>query len=81
LIDCPEMNYTINDKPYPRGEILVKTPTMIGGYFKNEKATNEQFVDGWFRTGDIGEQRAGSKIVVIDRKKNIFKLAQGEFVA
>lgn len=55
----------------------MKTQTMIGGYFKNEEETKKQFdEEGWFRTGDIVELVAFNKIRIIDRKKNIFKLAQ-----
>ena len=74
------MGYFTTDDP-PRGEICVKTPHMIDGYYKNPKETAERFVDGYFRTGDIGEQDSSGKMLVIDRKKSIFKLSQGEFVA
>lgn len=74
------MGYFSTDDP-PRGEICVKTPQMIDGYYKNPKETAERFVDGYFRTGDIGEQDSSGKLRVIDRKKSIFKLSQGEFVA
>ena len=39
LIDVPELGYSTQDKPYPRGEICVITSEMVSGYFKNEKAT------------------------------------------
>ena len=74
------MGYFTTDDP-PRGEICVKTPQMIDGYYKNPKETEERFVDGYFRTGDIGEQNSFGNLRVIDRKKSIFKLSQGEFVA
>ena len=80
LIDAPEMGYFTTDSP-PRGEICVKTPEMIDGYFKRPDITAEKFVDGYFHTGDIGIVEASGKVRVIDRKKNIFKLAQGEFVS
>ena len=80
LIDAPEMGYFTTDRP-PRGEICVKTPHMIDGYFKRPDITAEKFVDGYFHTGDIGVVEEYGKVKVIDRKKNIFKLAQGEFVS
>eukprot|EP00026_Physarum_polycephalum_P000581 Phypoly_transcript_00582.p1 GENE.Phypoly_transcript_00582~~Phypoly_transcript_00582.p1 ORF type:complete len:1139 (+),score=118.91 Phypoly_transcript_00582:978-4394(+) len=73
--------YTTDDQPFPRGEICVRTKCMATGYWKDEKTTEEMFRDGWFHTGDIGEQEDKSHIRIIDRKKNLFKLAQGEFVA
>lgn len=80
LIDVPEMGYFTTDKP-PRGEICAKTPSMIDGYFKSPDITAEKFVDGYFRTGDIGVMEGEGRLRIIDRKKNIFKLAQGEFVS
>lgn len=74
------MGYFTSDDP-PRGEICVKSPTMIDSYYKNPEETAEKFVDGYFRTGDIGTMDTAGNVVIIDRKKNIFKLAQGEFVA
>ena len=80
LIDVPEMGYLTTDEP-PRGEICVKNSEMINGYFKDPKVTAEKFVDGYFLTGDIGTINEFGKIKIIDRKKNIFKLSQGEFVS
>ena len=80
LVDVPEMGYLTTDSP-PRGEICVQTEAMVDGYFKNEAETSEKFVDGYFRTGDIGVMESPDKVRIIDRKKNIFKLAQGEFVS
>eukprot|EP01118_Nematostelium_gracile_P002797 TRINITY_DN13119_c0_g1_i1.p1 TRINITY_DN13119_c0_g1~~TRINITY_DN13119_c0_g1_i1.p1 ORF type:complete len:231 (+),score=37.10 TRINITY_DN13119_c0_g1_i1:125-817(+) len=79
LEDIPDLEYFNSDKPFPRGEILVKTPHMISGYFGDQNKTKESFIDGYFRTGDVGELRNG-KIYIIDRKKNVIKLAQGEFL-
>lgn len=80
LIDVPEMGYFTTDDP-PKGEICVQSTAMVDGYFKNDAETAEKFVDGYFRTGDIGVMEKAGKVTVIDRKKNIFKLAQGEFVS
>ncbi len=80
LIDVPEMGYFTTDNP-PRGEISIKTPEMIDRYFKDPEVTAKKFVDGYFLTGDIGMVDSSGKITIIDRKKNIFKLSQGEFVS
>ena len=80
LVDVPEMGYLTTDSP-PRGEICVRTVAMVDGYYKNDAETMEKFVDGYFRTGDIGVMESPDRVRIIDRKKNIFKLAQGEFVS
>ncbi|EFA81353.1 hypothetical protein PPL_05336 [Heterostelium album PN500] len=77
----PEFGYSPTDQPNPRGELVVKTKTMSVGYYKNEQLTNEAFIDGWFKTGDIVEQIGFRKVKIIDRKKHAFKLSNGEFVA
>ena len=85
LESVPELGYTVDDQPYPRGELLAKTTQMFSGYINDPLQTADVLTDdGFFRTGDIVELRPSStqpQIYVIDRKKNFFKLAQGQFIA
>jgi fatty acid CoA ligase FadD9 len=82
LVDVPELGYFTTDKPYPRGELLVKTRTIMQGYFKQPQATAAVFdEEGYYRTGDVMAEIAPDRIVYVDRRNNVQKLAQGEFVA
>lgn len=81
LVDVPSMNYTVEDKPNPRGELCVRGPNCFTRYYKDEKNTGETLKDGWIHTGDIGEVDPQGRFKIIDRVKNIMKLAQGEYVA
>ncbi|CAM6085910.1 unnamed protein product [Calypogeia fissa] len=80
LVSVPEMNYDALGMP-ERGEICLKGTAVCSGYYKNEAITNDSIIDGWFHTGDIGEWQPNGALKIIDRKKNIFKLSQGEYVA
>ena len=64
------------------GEILVKGPNvMIGYYNKPEKTAEVIDADGWFHTGDIGELVDGQFVKITDRKKEIFKTSGGKYIA
>ncbi|AQK41927.1 Long chain acyl-CoA synthetase 1-like [Zea mays] len=80
LEEVPEMGYNPLGVP-SRGEICIRGKSLFAGYYKSPELTNEAIVDGWFHTGDIGEMTPDGILKVIDRKKNIFKLSQGEYVA
>ncbi|XP_076331044.1 fatty acid CoA ligase Acsl3-like isoform X3 [Tachypleus tridentatus] len=85
LDDWEEGGYYKTDKPNPRGEIMVGGNTVTKGYYKNEALTRECYheEDGirWFHTGDIGEIYPDGTIKIIDRKKDLVKLQQGEYVS
>jgi long-chain acyl-CoA synthetase len=63
------------------GEILVKGPNVMQGYYKDMQATNEILVDGWLHTGDIGYFDEDGNLFITDRKKELFKLSTGKYVA
>ncbi|MEG0187274.1 AMP-dependent synthetase/ligase [Algoriella sp.] len=62
------------------GEILVKGPNVMLGYYKNQQATDEVLKNGWLYTGDIGEWVEGDYLKIIDRKKEMFKISGGKYV-
>ncbi|CDO06209.1 oxidoreductase [Mycolicibacterium cosmeticum] len=82
LVDVPELGYFGTDRPYPRGELLVRTATATPGYYKRPDVTAEVFdADGYYRTGDVMAEIAPDRLAYVDRRNNVLKLAQGEFVA
>ncbi len=82
LVDVPELGYFLTDKPYPRGELLVKTKNMMPGYYKRPDVTAAMFDEaGFYKSGDIMAQIGPDQLVYLDRRNNVLKLSQGEFVA
>lgn len=80
LVDVPEMDYHVS--LHGVGEICVKGTNVFSGYFRDEEKTREALdPDGWLHTGDIGTWTAHGALKIIDRKKHIFKLSQGEYIA
>jgi long-chain acyl-CoA synthetase len=63
------------------GEILVKGPQVMMGYYKDKKLTDEVLKDGYFHTGDIGEIDSEGFLKITDRKKEMFKTSGGKYVA
>lgn len=79
LVDVPEMNYLAANG---EGEVCVKGANVFKGYLKDPEKTKETIdEDGWVHTGDIGKWLPNGTLKIVDRKKHIFKLAQGEYIA
>ncbi|XP_063059936.1 long-chain-fatty-acid--CoA ligase 4b isoform X2 [Engraulis encrasicolus] len=85
LRDWTEGGYTSEDKPNPRGEIVVGGPNVTLGYYKNEQLNQDFLVDEngqrWFCTGDVGEFHPDGTLQIVDRKKDLVKLQAGEYVS
>jgi fatty acid CoA ligase FadD9 len=81
LVDVPDLGYFATDRPYPRGELLLKTGNMFPGYYKRAETTANVFdADEYYRTGDVFAEVGPDRLVYVDRRNNVLKLAQGEFV-
>lgn len=82
LESVPDMEYLVTDKPCPRGELLLRGPCIFKEYYKNEEETKKAIdADGWFHTGDVAEIDSLGRIKIVDRKKNVLKLSQGEYIS
>jgi fatty acid CoA ligase FadD9 len=81
LVDVPDLGYFATDRPHPRGELWVKSDTSIPGYYKRPEVTAELFdADGWYHTGDVFAEIGPDQLTYVDRRNNVLKLSQGEFV-
>ena len=77
-VPYPEVQVRIDDD----GEILIKSPGQMTGYYKRPDLNAESFTDdGFFRTGDLGERNADGLLKLTGRKKELFKTAKGKYVA
>ena len=63
------------------GEVLVRGPSVFKQYWNKPKETQEAFVDGWFKTGDIGNLDGDGFLSITDRKKDLIKTSGGKFIA
>jgi long-chain acyl-CoA synthetase len=82
LMDVPDMDYLSTDLPHPRGELCIRSTTLFKEYFRSEEETAKAVdADGWFHTGDICSIDELGRFKIIDRKKNVLKLAQGEYIS
>lgn len=81
LVDVPELGYFASDRPHPRGELWIKTTSRIIGYYKRAELTAAVFdADGWYHTGDVFAEIEPDRLRYVDRRNNVVKLSQGEFV-
>ena len=81
LVDVPDVGYFASNSP-PQGEIWIRGPPVTDGYLDLPEETQESFTeDGWFKTGDIGEFDSKGHLKMIDRKKNLVKTLNGEYIA
>ena len=63
------------------GEVLVRGPSIFQGYWNRPEETQNAFVDGWFKTGDIGHLDSEGFLSITDRKKDLIKTSGGKFIA
>lgn len=81
LVDFADAGYLTKNSP-PQGEILIRGGSVTSGYYDNEEETKSSLTeDGWFMTGDIGEFDVHGHLKIIDRKKNLVKTLNGEYIA
>lgn len=81
LVDVPDAGY-LSTNPTPQGEVWVRGTSVTKGYWKRDDLTKETVTeDGWLMTGDIAQWNPNGTLSIIDRKKNLVKLSNGEYIA
>ncbi|KAF9886671.1 long-chain fatty acid-CoA ligase [Aspergillus nanangensis] len=81
LVDFADAGYFTKNKP-PQGEIFIRGGSVASSYWNDEEETKAAFTDdGWFMTGDIGEFDKLGHLKIVDRKKNLVKTLNGEYIA
>lgn len=81
LVDYAEAGYLSSSNP-PQGEIWIRGDSVMEGYCDNDEDTRSAMApDGWLRTGDIGQWEPNGHFRIIDRKKNLVKTLNGEYIA
>lgn len=78
--EVPLLGYMLNDPAGPSGELLLRGPQIFKEYYKNPEETAKLVNNEWFATGDVARFASGGRLYIVDRVKNFFKLAQGEYV-
>ncbi|KAL8815255.1 MAG: hypothetical protein Q9223_005592 [Gallowayella weberi] len=81
LVDVSDLGYFSSRQPEPQGEIWIRGPAVTEGYLDLDEENTASFHEGWFKTGDIGEFDQNGHLRVIDRKKNMVKTLNGEYIA
>lgn len=82
LVDWTEAGYVVTNSPRAQGEICFRGPSVVDRYFDAPEDTTQAFTDdGWFKTGDVGEFDEVGHLKVIDRKKDLVKNAQMQYIA
>ena len=80
LVDVADLGYRTNTTQ-PQGEIWIRGGAVTEGYLDLPEENADSFHNGWFKTGDIGEFDSDGRLRVIDRKKNLVKTLNGEYIA
>ena len=82
LRDVPDMEYFATDKPQARGELMIRGSSLFREYYRNPEETKKALLpDGWLCTGDIATVDSRGRFQIIDRRKNVLKLGQGEYIS